>query len=81
LALHDGPEFSLYSIAVDEACNGAGLLIEHETLVQRYLATGRLVAPFDVRVSTGKSLILDRVRLGLTTKAVNRVIESLRSGC
>jgi LysR family glycine cleavage system transcriptional activator len=81
LALHDGPEFSLYSIAVNEACNDAGVLIGLKALVQRYLATGRLVAPFDVRVSTGKSLILDRVRLGLTTKAVNRVIESLRSGC
>jgi LysR family glycine cleavage system transcriptional activator len=81
VALRDGPDFSLYSITVDEACNGAGLLIEHEALVQRYLATGQLVAPFDVRVSTGKSLILDWVRLGLTSKVVSRVIESLRSGC
>lgn len=50
----DGPAFSLYSLALEEAANGAGVLIGHDHLVQRHLHSGLLVAPF-----TG-SLVLER---------------------
>ena len=42
-----GPSFSLYSLAVAEAVNGAGVLMGHKALVQRQLDTGELVRPFD----------------------------------
>ena len=41
-----GPAFSLYSLAVEEARNGAGILIGHELLLRTDLDTGVLVAPF-----------------------------------
>jgi len=47
-----GPVFSLYALAVEEAVNGAGVLIGHEPLVSRLLDTGRLVAPFGARLET-----------------------------
>ena len=45
----NGPVFSLYALAVEETMNGAGVLMGHEQLVQRYLDTGRLVAPFETK--------------------------------
>lgn len=51
-----GPEFSLFSLAVEECLNGAGVLIGHEALIARYLADGRLVAPFSARVDTARPL-------------------------
>lgn len=41
-----GPAFSLYSLALDAALAGSGVLIGRASLVGRYLADGRLVAPF-----------------------------------
>ena len=41
-----GPIYSLYALAVEEAINGAGVLLGHETLVGKHLDDGRLVAPF-----------------------------------
>lgn len=55
----EGPQYSLYNIALEEAKNGAGVLIGHEVLVERMLKSGDLVAPFKKRVPSGKSLILD----------------------
>lgn len=40
-----GPVFSLYAIAVQEALNGAGVLIARQALVSSLLASGALVAP------------------------------------
>ena len=60
-----GPEFSLYSLALEECRNGAGFLIGHEALVQREILAGSLVAPFK------HSLSLDRwlaIRLRKTHK-------------
>lgn len=53
-----GPTFSLYSLAVQAAVDGAGLLIGHLALVKDHLADGRLVAPFDLTVPTGHDLVL-----------------------
>lgn len=53
-----GPAYSLYALAVEEAVNGAGVLIGHEALVARHLAAGRLVAPFPERATTGRNLRL-----------------------
>lgn len=45
-----GPVFSLYALAVEEALNGAGVLMAHRALVAEQLATGALVAPFSSAV-------------------------------
>jgi len=55
-----GPRFSLYSIALEEARNGAGVLMGHQSLVEAALASGDLVAPFAAKVETGKALVLER---------------------
>ncbi|WP_430513498.1 hypothetical protein [Pannonibacter phragmitetus] len=53
-----GPVFSLYALALEEAINGAGVLIGHEALVARQLAAGTLVAPFSGRVTLRRGLRL-----------------------
>lgn len=57
-----GPQYSLYNIALEEARNGAGVLIGHDVLVENMLKSGDLVAPFKQRVPSGKSLILELAR-------------------
>jgi len=57
--LSRGPVFSLYSIAVDETRNGAGVMIGHKHLIGDLLDSGLLVRPFEHQVSTGQHLILE----------------------
>ncbi|MDC0657602.1 LysR family transcriptional regulator [Leisingera sp. SS27] len=57
-----GPEYSLYSLAVEEAVNGAGVLIGHQALVAPLLDSGRLVAPFAVRAELPRALRLWSLR-------------------
>ena len=52
-----GPSFSLYALAVQEAINGAGVVMGHRSLIAPDLAAGRLVAPFSCRVDTGQALV------------------------
>lgn len=52
-----GNVHSLYSIAVEEARNGAGVLMAHELLVGACLATGELVRPFSGSVELPRKLI------------------------
>ncbi len=59
ISLQNGPSFSLYSIAIEEAKSGAGVLIGHEILVEPLLKSGALVAPFKRKYQTGKSLTLE----------------------
>lgn len=60
---NSGPKHSLYSLAVEDAVNGAGVLIGHRALVERHLAAGTLVAPFTrhMRLDQRLSLILPKV--------------------
>lgn len=55
----NGPQFSLYSIAIEEAKNGAGVLIGHEILIETLLNSGELIAPFERKALTENSLILE----------------------
>ncbi|MEM8776171.1 MAG: LysR family transcriptional regulator [Pseudomonadota bacterium] len=50
--------YSLYALALEEACNGAGVLIGHESLVEPSLKAGRLVKPFEKSASTGLALVM-----------------------
>ncbi len=53
-----GPSFSLYSLALQEAQNGAGILMGHEPLVRASLDDGSLVAPFEQVVNLDHRLII-----------------------
>ena len=71
IATRSGPAFSLYSLAVEAALEGAGLLMGHEALIAAHLAAGKLLAPFAVRARTGLRLeILAPAKLPTTTMRV-----------
>ncbi len=53
-----GPRFSLYSLALEEAKAGAGVLMGHLSLVEEALASGALVAVDDAPCPTGQSLLI-----------------------
>ena len=53
-----GPTHSLFSVALEEACNGAGVLMAHEALVAPRLQSGALVAPFPHKVTLERSLMM-----------------------
>jgi LysR family glycine cleavage system transcriptional activator len=74
----DGPRFSLYSIALEEAKNSAGVLMGHEALVASQLKDGSLVMPFDLKVHSGNSLILKTAGHVAKHSAVAELIEMLR---
>ncbi|WP_374396606.1 LysR family transcriptional regulator [Tabrizicola sp.] len=72
-----GPAFSLYALAVEEAVNGAGVLMGHGPLVAGHLARGTLVAPFSQRVSLAAGLRLWSARPQAKGSAVARVADFL----
>ena len=53
----EGPRYSLYAMALDEARLGAGVLMGHRILVARALTDGGLVRACDGEVETGAALI------------------------
>lgn len=73
-----GPVFSLYALAVEEALNGAGVLMGHSTLVDPHLQSGRLVAPFDNRVTLPDTLNLWCPRPIRPDSPAGRVVAWLR---
>jgi LysR family glycine cleavage system transcriptional activator len=72
-----GPVFSLYSLALEEAKNGAGILIGHEHLVRAHLASGVLVAPFEVRIMLAQKLMISSAATVSVNPAVDLVIRTL----
>lgn len=58
LAANRGPGFSLYSLVVQAALEGSGVLMAHEALTADQIAAGALIAPFPMRVRTGLSLAI-----------------------
>lgn len=72
-----GPVFSLYALAVEEAVNGAGVVMGHAPLVQAQLAAGTLVRPFAAGVRTGRVLCLWSARRPRPGSAAARVADWL----
>lgn len=72
-----GPGFSLYSIAVQQALLGAGVLIGRKSLVQRYLDSGELVAPLDPAVPLGMNITAWTLPAAKGSRAVLAVLEAL----
>lgn len=54
-----GPSFPLYSLALQEAQNGAGIMIGHEPLVRTAMRDGKLVAPFPQKILLDRSLVAE----------------------
>jgi LysR family glycine cleavage system transcriptional activator len=54
----EGPAFSLYSMAVQAALDGTGVLMAHAALIGGHIASGALVAPFPTVASTGHHLAI-----------------------
>ncbi|WP_039017907.1 LysR family transcriptional regulator [Halocynthiibacter namhaensis] len=52
-----GTTHSLYSIALEEARHGGGVLIAHETLVAKLLERGDLVRPFATSVELPRNMV------------------------
>lgn len=71
-----GPAFSLYALAVQEAVNGAGVLMAHGPLVQPHLDAGRLVAVLSPALETGKAITLER-RPGPRSETLDKICEQL----
>lgn len=53
-----GPSFSLYSLALDAALSGSGVLMGRLSLIAPYLGDGRLIAPFPEALPSGDALTL-----------------------
>jgi len=74
-----GPVFSLYSLAVEEAQNGAGVLIGHEPLVRSHLECGALVAPFQTRVTLDRTLSIAVAKPAVANAVMDGIIEALKA--
>jgi LysR family glycine cleavage system transcriptional activator len=75
-----GPVFSLYSLAVEEAQNGAGVLIGHEPLIREHLASGALVAPFETQVTLDRTLSITVAKPESESAELGEVIKALSVG-
>ncbi|MCG8493332.1 MAG: LysR family transcriptional regulator [Sneathiellales bacterium] len=69
-----GPVFSLYSLAVQEAISGAGVLMGHHDLVKPYLDQGKLVKIFENKSFTGRSLCIERSMSGLSNPYLQKAL-------
>ena len=72
-----GPSHSLYSLAVAEAQNGAGVLIGHDVLIGGQVARGDLVAPFRRPVPSGLSLNLELAGTAPPSGPLSHLVELL----
>ncbi|WP_449432134.1 LysR family transcriptional regulator [Pseudomonas putida] len=73
----NGPGFSLYSIALQQALLAAGVLIGRRTLVQRFLDSGELVPAVDQTVPIGLSIAAWKLPGARGNSAVASVEEAL----
>ena len=75
-----GPAFPLYSLALQETENGAGIMIGHEPLVRDSMRDGKLVAPFPQKKRLAISLVVETAGPVAEDTLVGRIIEQLRAG-
>lgn len=74
-----GPEFSLYSLALEECKNSAGILIGHETLVRPLIDSGQLAAPFPISVKLPRFMTFE-TRVPVSCEVIfGAVVEMLRA--
>lgn len=75
-----GPTFSLYSLALEEALNGAGVLMAHEALVETHLERGALVAPFSTKVELQQALSIRLARTSPPGSPIGLIVDRLMAG-
>ena len=77
-----GPTYSLYSLMLEEAQNGAGVMIGHESLVRESLQSGALVAPLATKVQLDRRLAIATATPLKIGSTLDKIIDSLTSqGC
>ena len=76
--LHGGPRYSLYSLAVEEARSGAGVLMGHLCLIGNAMAAGELVPIHDRVHWTGRSLTLGLPHPSRRRPEIDEVADFLR---
>ena len=76
--IKSGPEYSLYSLALEECKNGAGVLMGHEHLVRSHLDAGSLVKPIEQSVLLDRVLSIQSAKpiapISLLERVVNRLL-------
>ena len=72
-----GPTYSLYSLAVEEAVHGAGVLMAHEALIEAHLQTGALVRPFEASVDLNRQLTIRPARPIVENSQLDAVVKAL----
>lgn len=72
-----GPQFSLYSLALEECKNGAGILIGHEALVRPQIEAGQLVTPIPIKVKLPRYMTFKTRAQNSSDVIFGKVIEML----
>ncbi len=72
-----GPEFTLYSLALEECKNGAGILIGHENLVRKQIDAGSLVAVCYEKVYLPRNLTITTMKPLQKNSILHTVVEKL----
>ena len=72
-----GATYSLFSVALEEACNGAGVLMGHEALVKSKLKSGALSAPFEHQCALAQRLIMRTAPAFRGTRACQLLLQAL----
>ena len=75
----NGPRFSLYGLAVEEAKAGAGILMGHLSLIEPALKSGELVRLSDIDVPSGQVLALNLPHRSLRRPELNDIAKRLQS--
>ncbi|KKJ76840.1 LysR family transcriptional regulator [Kiloniella litopenaei] len=73
----DGSVFSLYGLAIEEARNGAGIMMGHQALVEHHLENGSLVAPFDTSLTLDRALVIATAQSARNNPYLELIITTL----
>lgn len=74
---HHGPQYSLYSIALEQCKSGQGVLIGHKSMVEPLLTSGVLVRPFKASFTTNLCLTLTLSKQLISHPISQLLIETL----
>ena len=74
-----GPEYSLYSLALEECKNGAGVLMGHELLVRPLIEAGTLAAPFETEVDLPECITFEISKAAESSLILKQVITMLEA--
>ncbi|WP_417433773.1 LysR family transcriptional regulator [Kiloniella sp.] len=73
----DGPVYSLYGLAIEEARNGAGIMMGHKALVENHLKDGSLAVPFDKPLTLDRTLVITTAQSAKSNPYLDLIIKTL----